>query len=1128
MNQTVTYLRNLEEYKELYDASKNRQTAAVFGVEAHKAYFPALICDEMKSRCFIIVPDEASARIAYDILQQQIGKACIFPAKDYNFRNIESVSRFDENKRIETLSLIRKNDYNAVIITADALCSLVMPPDEYKEFIIERDGEYAFDSLPQRLVELGYERFATVEGPGQFSVRGGILDVFPPSEEIPYRIEFFGDEVDSISVFDINTQRRTETKDEVKITPAKEHSTEICQKLAAELEYSDNANTRKDVEILKQDILPSHDRYLPAYYGKKANILDYAADDTEIYIFDYAAVRERINGFVFRLKEDIETLLDEGFSFLDRDYYFDLESIIDKIDSPLIFETLPCSVPAFGLDKLINIQLYPTSIVSMTSLKDEIQAFLDSGNSVTVLANDRRHAASLYAELGSHNGLTILDGVIPYGYNAPDIKTVVYSYKNFQSAVKSKLRKPKYERGERIKSFADIKIGDFVVHTNYGVGVYDGIHKVESQGVTKDFIKIKFAGTDVLYIPCDQLSQISKYIGGDSEAKVKLNKLGGTDWQKTKQRVKKAVKDLAKQLIALYGQRAKLEGHAFSPDTEWQRDFEANFEFEETEDQLRCIDEIKKDMESTRPMDRLLCGDVGFGKTEVALRAIFKCVMDGKQVAVLAPTTILAFQHYNTMLKRFYGFPIEIELLSRFRTGKQQEAIVSNLKKGKIDIVVGTHRLVQKDIKFKDLGLVVIDEEQRFGVEHKEFLKEQAKNVDFLTLSATPIPRTLNMSLSGIRDISMLNEAPRNRFPVTTYVAEYDIGIISDAIKREIARGGQCFYLHNRIDTIYKTADMLQEKTGVRTAVAHGQMSKDEIAAIWDQLVAGEIDLLVCTTIIETGVDIPNCNTLIIEDADKMGLAQLHQIRGRVGRTDRRAYAYFMFKRGKTLSQDAYKRLMTIKEFTEFGSGLKIAMRDLEIRGAGDILGAEQSGHLVTVGFDMYMKLLEEAVSEEKGVLPKNRDCEIDVKINAYIPDTYISDMESRIEIYKMISGIESEDDFRDVLDEIIDRYGEPPHQVMQLLNVALIRANAIEKNVCSISEKDGKLLFFFAEMPDLQLVPEMTSKFKGKVMFSAGTKPYFTLKFDDVLKDMHSFIKEIPTELTVTNGAERNDPQNS
>ena len=1099
---SIKALTKLAEYDELFRAVKNNQSAAVFGVDKQKAYFSLLLAAESGKKSFIVVPDDNTARTVHEIMQYG-GRSFVYPARDYSFRNIESVSRFEENRRIEALSAVRRGEFESLVITADALVMPLMCPDEYKEMTLRSGDEVDFDGLPEKLVAMGYEFFSAVEGHGQFSVRGGIVDVFPPDSEVPYRIEFFGDEIDTVSIFDINTQRRTEQVDQIRLIPAKEYTSEICEYLIKELDpYKNNAQVAKDIDLLKQKILPKHDRYYPAYFKQPASILDYANENTFICVFDYKNVLEHIDGMVFRMKEDIETLLNDDFVFLDKHYYYTKEEIIGKLKNPLIFETLPCSVPGIELDRLVNIRLYDTYVSTVSNLIEESIGLEDEGYKITVLAVDKDHAEDLRKEMGISSNVVIQAGAIPFGFNAPDIKEAVFSFRNIRRPDR-KTRKTKFQRGEKIKGFSDIHVGDYVVHTNYGIGIYDGIHKVEQQGIVKDFIKLKFAGTDVLYIPCSQLDTISKYIGKDTEVNVKLNKLGGSDWSKTKQRVRKAVRDLAKQLIELYGKRLKLRGKAFSPDNEWQRNFEASFEFEETDDQLRCIHEIKKDMESIHPMDRLLCGDVGFGKTEVALRAVFKCVTDSRQAAILAPTTILVFQHYNTILRRFKDYPIKVEILSRYRTPKQQAEIIKKLRKGQIDVIVGTHRLVQKDIEFKDLGLVVIDEEQRFGVAHKEALKEKAPDADFLTLSATPIPRTLNMSLSGIRDISVLNEAPNNRFPVTTYVAEYDLGLISDAIKREIARGGQCFYLHNRIDTIYKTAQILSDRTGARIAVAHGKMSQEELSGIWEDLVNGETDVLVCTTIIETGVDVPNCNTLIIEDADRLGLAQLHQIRGRVGRTDRRAYAYFTFKRGKTLSQDAYKRLMTIKEFTEFGSGMKIAMRDLEIRGAGDVLGAEQSGHLVTVGFDMYMKLLEEAVAEEKGEVVHKSECLVDLKVNAYIPDNYIRDTETRIEIYKTIAGMESDEDIYEVTDELIDRFGDPPKEIMMLMHISRIRHTAGLCGFNEIREGDGSVLLFFESVPDLRIVSEVSSMFKGKVLFSAGAKSYLTFKTKSPIVDL-------------------------
>ena len=598
-------------------------------------------------------------------------------------------------------------------------------------------------------------------------------------------------------------------------------------------------------------------------------------------------------------------------------------------------------------------------------------------------------------------------------------------------------------------------------------------------------------------MPVTQLDMVSKYIGPKEEVKVRLNRLGGQDWQKAKARVRSAVKDIAKELIKLYAERMKLKGHAFPPDTGWQRDFESRFEYEETEDQLRCIQEIKEDMEKEQPMDRLLCGDVGFGKTEVALRAAFKCVTDSKQCALLVPTTILAWQHYQTVTQRFEGFPIKVEILSRFRTPKQQAEILKQLKRGEIDMIIGTHRLVQKDVQFRDLGLVIIDEEQRFGVAQKERFKSVTKNVDVLTLSATPIPRTLNMALSGIRDMSSLEEAPQDRHPVQTYVLEYDQAVINDAVRRELRRGGQVYYLHNKVESIERVAARLQAQIPeAKVGFGHGKMPEGELSEVWRRVMEQEINVLVCTTIIETGVDVPNVNTIIIEDADHMGLSQLHQIRGRVGRSSRRAYAYLTFTRNKVLSEISQKRLAAIREFTEFGSGFKIAMRDLELRGAGNILGGEQHGHMETVGYDMYLRLLGEAVSEEKGEEASSYEleCLVDVQVQAHIPEGYIESLSQRLEIYRRISDIRSQDDAMDVLDELIDRFGEPPASVKGLIDVALIRNTAASLGIYEIKQNAGALLLYQRKL-DMEFVSRLIGAFKKRVLVNAGAKPYISVK---------------------------------
>lgn len=698
--------------------------------------------------------------------------------------------------------------------------------------------------------------------------------------------------------------------------------------------------------------------------------------------------------------------------------------------------------------------------------------------------------------------VSVLPGALSGGFGYPHEKFYAFTYG--RNAVASKKRKSRsgFKKGQSLHSLDELKKGDYVVHSLHGIGVFDGINKLEVGKITKDYIKIKYAKGDVLYVPVTQLDLVSKYIGPheDDGRTVKLNKIGGKDWEKTRNKVRAAVKDMADQLIALYSKRQNSPGYAFSPDIDMQSDFERRFEYDETSDQLRAIDEIKGDMEKPYPMDRLLCGDVGFGKTEVALRAAFKCAADGKQCAILVPTTILAYQHYRTILKRFDGFPVEIEMLSRFRTPKEQEKILKNLKRGSLDIIVGTHRLVSKDVKFKDLGLLIVDEEQRFGVAQKEKLKELFPTVDVLTLSATPIPRTLNMAMTGIRDMSVIEEAPQDRYPVQTYVIEHDMGILCEAMEKELRRGGQVYYLHNRVESIESTAAKIKEMMpSARIAVAHGRMGEEELSEIWRDLLEGDIDILVCTTIIETGVDVPNCNTLIIEDADRLGLAQLHQIRGRVGRSTRRASAYFTFKRGKELSEIANRRLSAIREYTEFGSGFKIAMRDLEIRGAGNVLGAQQHGHMEAVGYDMYLQLLGEAVEEEKGEKPisRKKECLIDMQIDAHIPDNYIKSIPQRLAVYRRIADIKNTEDAEDVKDELRDRFGEIPQSVQGLIDVSLLRNTAAAKGIYEIGQKGNSVILYVNDI-DTNTVLNLSSMMRGRVSIMDYGKKHIAVKIAD------------------------------
>ena len=699
-------------------------------------------------------------------------------------------------------------------------------------------------------------------------------------------------------------------------------------------------------------------------------------------------------------------------------------------------------------------------------------------------------------ELLTFGKIHVMRGTLSFGME--------YSRDNFYIYTQGKHDLPKKQKrklsknAQEIYSLSDLNVGDYVVHTTHGIGIFEGIKKIDSHGIVKDYIKISYAKGDALYVPVTQLDLVAKYIGPRENSSVKISRLGGGDWQKAKSRVKSAVKDMAKELIALYSARMNAPGFAFSADGEWQRDFELGFEYEETPDQLRCASEIKADMERTAPMDRLLCGDVGFGKTEVALRAAFKCICDSKQCALLCPTTILAWQHYQTIIKRFEGYPVRVELLSRFRKPSERKEIVEKLKRGEIDMVVGTHRLVQKDVEFRDLGLLIIDEEQRFGVAHKERFKELYKNVDVLTLSATPIPRTLNMALSGIRDLSVLEEAPQNRFPVQTYVLEHDSAIINDAIRKELRRGGQVFYLHNNVETITsKAARIAEEIPEASVGIGHGKMSESELSKVWRDMIEQKINVLVCTTIIETGVDVPNANTLIIENDDRFGLSQLHQLRGRVGRSNRRAWAYLTFTRGKTLSEISQKRLTAIREFTEFGSGMKIAMRDLELRGAGSVLGGSQHGHMEDVGYDMYLKLLDMAVREEKGEITpelEEKDCLIDIAVVSHIPESYIESLSLRLDVYKLIADIKTAEDASDVVDELLDRFGEPPRAVMGLIDVALIRNRAASMGIYEIKQNDANLLLYVKDIKNPDIIG-LVSRNLGDALLSAGTKPYISYR---------------------------------
>lgn len=1118
-------------YGELIKALDNSFTpCALTGVSnIHKAQLAAALSGRQK--VLVICDDEAACtRLVQDINElTEKETACVFPAKDLNFAYMEGVSREYEHKRIEALSNIRNGSCRIIAASAEAAMQGTIPPQALSDysFTLSSGGEIDLNALSAKLISAGYSRTEQVEGQAQFSVRGSIVDIFPVQEKQPVRAELWGDEIDVLSYFDTESQRRTESIDEITIFPALEIIFPDSEELVCKLEQLSasvrgkntdkiRAHILRDTELVRSGLtLTNLDKYYSIAYEKTSTVFDYFKGGICL-VSEYQNCAEKAKAALIQLQEDLKLLYEDGILFKRLEGFFvDFPQVQSEIQSmPCVFaDTFMRSNNDIKFKKLINSDCRQTGVWggNISNLVDELKSFCEQDYCTVVLAGSEKTLQIIVNDLNEQGiPASLLDenseiapkrvyvrtGSLSGGFDYPDIKCAAITQ---MKAMTAKRKKTKHKKGEEIKSLSDIAPGDLVVHSMYGIGKFAGIRSLENNGITKDYITIKYAGTDVLYVPVTQLDLVSRYIGPRDDSGVKLNKLNSSEWKKTRSRVKSAVKDMAEELTKLYAQRQTAKGYAFSEDNDWQRDFEERFDYQETDDQLRSIQEIKDDMQKPVPMDRLLCGDVGFGKTEVALRAAFKCMLDSKQAAILVPTTVLAWQHYQTAVKRFEHFPIKVELLSRFRTPKQQQQIIRELKRGTIDLIIGTHRLVQKDVEFKDLGLAIIDEEQRFGVAHKEKLKEAFKGVDVLTLSATPIPRTLNMAMSGIRDMSVIEEPPQDRQPIQTYVIEHNDGVIAQAIQKELRRGGQVYYIHNRIDTIERTVSHLQQLLPeARIGYAHGQISESELSEIWRQLIDREIDILVCTTLIETGVDVPNVNTLIIEDADKLGLSQLYQLRGRVGRSSRRAFAYFTFRRGKVLTEIASKRLNAIKEFTQFGSGFHIALRDLEIRGAGSILSGKQHGHMEAVGYDMYLRLLNEAIAEQKGeALPRSpEDCLVDISVDAFIPEKYIESLPLRIDAYRKIASIITEEDSRDVLDELIDRFGDPPKSVIGLINIALTRNTASRLKITEISQR-GENVLFFIQRPEVAQIQALSAYYKNRIKFADGAKPYFSVRLD-------------------------------
>ena len=1151
MKPLLSALNDIPEYRSLLAAIDNGACPAAFsGLSAvHRAHFAAGIRQELNRPVVVVCADEGEAeRMARDLAALSGEAVRTLSAREFTFHNAAVVSRQYEHRRLSTLRALAAGECPLLVCTVESILQRTIPKTLLTQAAqVLRMGErHDLGELAGTLAAAGYTRCEQVEGVGQFALRGGILDFFSPAHPKPVRVEFFGDEIDAMGLFDPDTQRRIENLGAAEILPAAEVLPQFTPGGYGGLldgldRLISQAKRRKGNETLVQTLeedrerlaastaFPAMDRYIALIYPVMATAADYFPEDAVVVLSESPRVAERGKSYLWQLGEDAKALMERGELAGElADFARTFEELTEVLaDWPV------CYLDAFTSSRypqrprtLLNLltKQLPSYGASLETAVSDLAHYVSDGFRTVVLVSSEQRALNLQALLREQKMTTAVDfqlhelpgygkaviavGGLTAGMEYPVGRFAVLT--EGQSLLGKKRRSKPVTNRQKLGSYADLSPGDLVVHEHHGVGRFLEMTKMTVDGVQKDYVKIAYAGADVLYVPATQLDLVSKYIGSGEDAQEtrKLSRLGGTDWEKAKTRAKKAVKDLAKGLIQLYAERQRQPGFAFSPDSPWMKEFEDEFEYAETDDQLRCIAEIKQDMEQARPMDRLLCGDVGYGKTEVAFRAIMKCVLDGKQAAILVPTTVLARQHYLTAKQRFAKHPVEIDVVSRFRTQTQMKDTLRRLEQGGIDLLIGTHRLFQKDVKFKDLGLLVIDEEQRFGVQHKEKLKELSKQVDVLTLSATPIPRTLNMALSGIRDMSTLEEPPMDRQPVQTYVLEHDWGVLSDAMRRELERGGQVYYLHNRVETITRTAARIKEMLGedVAVAVAHGKMSQEELNDVMTRMSDGEVDVLVCTTIIETGIDIANANTLIIEDADHMGLAQLHQIRGRVGRSTRRAYAYLTYRRGKVLTEVASKRLGAIREFAEFGSGFKIAMRDLEIRGAGNVLGPEQSGFLLSVGYDMYLKLLEEAVLEERGEKPERpTECAADLSVAASIPDRYVPSPEQRMDLYRRIAAIRSEADADDVMDELIDRYGDPPRTVNNLISVALLRADAARNGISQIDQKGANLNFYLDQF-DLQRVSALCGleKYRSRLLFSAGERPYLALRLkkgEDALK---------------------------
>ncbi len=1134
LNTTVETIVQSTALQELLHQVEQGKTCSIFGLpKCGRAVYYSALWQKKQSPLTIVVPNDAEAsKLSFDLYQLCGARVVILFGRDLVLGHIDGQNHSHEHRRIEALGKMVGKRCDILLVTAETFLQPLLPKDVFCEFTttLTVGADIPLKQLMHKLIVSGYVRRDNVEAPGQFALRGGIFDVYSPDLEKPLRCEFWGDTLEQMSTFDVVSQRREDKVKKAHISPAREV---LFDDTASALDYFErHSNTINDSSALKSafskelhelasGIMPaSTDKFYPIRYPKPGTVFDYMPDSL-LCCDDFAALVESCKTAAERNTAQITSLAGIGEISDELLYYKSKKHFTDTVTkrANIFFESFERTLNGVETQYSCNIKCHqlPLWAGSIASLEEEVGSFLAKGYHVRVLAGTRRAANAIEKELNfrgisaTANARADYRGnlvVVQAGNLSGGAEFVSEKYCVISGRRSDVISKPK-KRPKGLASLSDISPGDYVVHQNHGIGRYVGIENMELHGVVKDYIKLDYAKGDNLYIPVTQLDLLSRFTAKDEGDNVKLSRLGGADWNRTKSKVRTATAEMAKELIELYAKRLKTPGFAFAPDEDWQADFEERFAYEETDDQLRAIREIKRDMHAAHCMDRLLCGDVGVGKTEVALRAAFKCIMNGKQVALLCPTTILAMQHFNTVCERMETFSVKPSLMSRFNSTKVNNNILKGLSNGSIDIVVGTHKLLQKSVKFKQLGLLIVDEEQRFGVTHKERLKEMFVGVDVLTMSATPIPRTLNMALSGIRDLSSIDEPPGERLPIETYVMEYDERQVVTAIERELSRGGQVYYLHNRIDTIDGCAERLSRLLpGATIETAHGRMDEKQLSAVWGRLLSGELDVLVCTTIIETGVDVRNCNTLIIEDADRLGLSQLYQMRGRVGRSSRKAYAYFTFRANKIVNEVAEKRLSAIREFTSFGSGFRIAMRDLQIRGAGNLLGKSQSGHLSSVGYEMYMKLLNQAIALQKGEEPQSdkSECLIDISSDAFIPKNYIPDSPSRIEIYRRIAAIETQSDADEIMEELKDRYGAVPKSAEGLCDISLLRVQAAKLHFYEINQKGDSIICY----TDRYAAKELRSLFNllpKKVGFTAGSKPYIWLR-PDKNEDATSILK--------------------